>query len=119
VKLAPEHSQAFWSSGASCGPAPALAMRDFVAEARVSGDWSKVETLVDEITAASLPIVCYGNMIMFQEHNVTLEKERMAAAGWMKPGPNRPPYHVPSDQAVEFARIGGNAWAKLQQKYSA
>lgn len=118
VRLAPGHALAFWSSGASCGPAPSIALRDSVAAARASGDWSKVETITDEMAAATLPIVAYGDMITFQEQNVTLEKERMAAAGWMKPGPNRPPYHVPSDQAVEFGRIGGEAWARLQEKYS-
>jgi trans-o-hydroxybenzylidenepyruvate hydratase-aldolase len=118
VRLEPEHSRAFWSSGASCGPAPVIALRDFAEIARIGGDWSRVAKLTDEIAAATLPIICYGNMTLFQEQNVTLEKERMAAAGWMRPGPNRPPYHVPAEQAIEFARIGGKAWAELQKNYS-
>lgn len=119
VRLAPEATQAFWSSGASCGPAPVIALRDGVEAARVSGDWAQVAAISDEMAAATLPIIHYGDMVKFQEHNVTLEKGRMAAAGWMTPGPNRPPYHVPSPEALDFARIGGEAWAALQAKYSA
>jgi trans-o-hydroxybenzylidenepyruvate hydratase-aldolase len=119
VRLAPEESCAFWSSGASCGPAPVIALRNMVEEARRSADWSRVAALSDEMASATLPIICYGNMTMFQEHNVSLEKGRMAAAGWMKPGPNRPPYQLAPDQVREYARIGGEAWAKLQRQYGA
>lgn len=119
VRLAPEETQAFWSSGASCGPAPVTALRDAVEQGRQSGDWTTAATISDEMAAASLPIIAYGDMITFQEQNVTLEKHRMATAGWMNPGPHRPPYHVSSEKALEFARIGGEAWAKLQQKYAA
>ena len=117
VKLAPDSVRAFWSSGASCGPAPAIALRDAVELGRSTGDWSRASEISDDMATATLPIVAYGNMTLFQEQNVTLEKHRMASAGWMKPGPNRPPYHRPSDQALEFARTGGEAWAKLQSKY--
>lgn len=117
AKLAPDDALAFWTSGSCCGPAPAIALRDFVAQAKVDGDWSRVEALANELDAANLPIVCYGNIDMFQENNVTLEKGRMAAAGWMKPGPNRAPYHVAAPQAIEFAKRGGEAWAAMHKKY--
>lgn len=117
VRLAPEHSRAFWTSGSCCGPAPAIALRDFVEEAKVSGDWSAVQALGAELDACNLPIVCYGNITMFQENNVTLEKGRMNAAGWMNPGPNRAPYHVAAPQAVEFAKRGGEAWAAMHKRY--
>ncbi len=118
ARLAPDHCIAFWSSSAACGPAPATALRDLVASARVSGDWLAAETLSQEITAAVLPIVCYGDMAAFQVHNTALEKGRMNAAGWMKAGPNRPPYHLIPDHIAEFARTGGELWAALQQKYT-
>ncbi|WP_017776858.1 dihydrodipicolinate synthase family protein [Paraburkholderia kururiensis] len=118
VKLDPRGSVAFWSSSASCGPAPAVALRDLVAQARHSGDWSAVEELSDEMGRAVLPIVCYGDFNLFQTHNVTLEKGRMNVAGWLKAGPNRPPYHLAPPQILEFAKLGGEAWAALQEKYA-
>lgn len=118
ARLAPEQCTAFWSSSAACGPAPAIALRDGVAQARRNGDWSQVEVLSQEIGAAVLPIVCYGDMASFQVHNVALEKGRMNAAGWMKAGPNRPPYHGVPDHIAKYAQTGGEMWAALQQKYS-
>lgn len=118
ARLAPEQCTAFWSSSAACGPAPAIALRDLVAQARSDGDWSKAEVLSQEIGAAVLPIVCYGDMASFQVHNVALEKGRMNAAGWMKAGPNRPPYHGVPEHIAKYAETGGEMWAALQKKYS-
>lgn len=118
ARLAPEQCTAFWSSSAACGPAPAIALRDLVVRAKADGDWSAAETLSQEIGAAVLPIVCYGDMAAFQVHNVALEKGRMNAAGWMKAGPNRPPYHLVPERIAGFARTGGELWKELQQKYA-
>ena len=118
ARLAPGQCTAFWSSSAACGPAPAIALRDLVAQAKRDGNWSAAEALSQEISAALLPIVCYGDMTAFQVHNTALEKGRMNAAGWMKAGPNRPPYHLVPEHIAGFARTGGELWAALQKKYS-
>ena len=118
ARLAPEQCTAFWSSSAACGPAPAIALRDRVAAAKKDGDWAAAEALSQEITAAIMPIICYGDMAAFQVHNTALEKGRMNTAGWMKAGPNRPPYHLVPDHIADFARTGGELWAALQKKYS-
>jgi len=117
ARLAPEQCTAFWSSSAACGPAPTIALRNLVAQAKRDGDWSAAETLSQEISAALLPIVCYGDMAAFQIHNTALEKGRMNTAGWMKAGPNRPPYHLVPEHIARFAHTGGEMWAALQQKY--
>jgi trans-o-hydroxybenzylidenepyruvate hydratase-aldolase len=117
ARLDPETAVAFWSSSASCGPAPAIALRDLVAQAKQSGDWSKARELNDRIGLAILPTICYGNFDEFQIHNVALEKGRMDASGWMKAGPHRPPHHVVPDRIREFGRLGGEAWAELQREY--
>ncbi len=117
ARLAPEACTAFWSSSASCGPAPVIALRDRVAKARVDGDWSAAGMLSDEMAAATLPIICYGDLLEFQTHNTALEKLRMDAAGWMKAGPIRPPYHVVPEKIRQYAETGGRMWAELQRKY--
>ncbi len=117
ARLDPETAVAFWSSSASCGPAPAVALRELVAAAKVSGDWSAALALTDKMTTAALPTICYGDWEQFQIHNTALEKGRMDAAGWMVAGPNRPPYHVVPDRIKEFGRIAGESWAALQREY--
>jgi trans-o-hydroxybenzylidenepyruvate hydratase-aldolase len=48
--------------------------------------------------------------------NIVLEKERMNAAGWMKAGPCRPPYHVAPERIIEGSRTSGKMWADLNKK---
>lgn len=117
ARLDPETAVAFWSSSASCGPAPVIALRDLVAEAKRTGDWSRARALSDKIGAAVLPTIAYGDWEQFQIHNTALEKGRMDEAGWMKAGPNRPPYHVTPEHIRQFGVAGGQAWAALHQEY--
>lgn len=117
ARLDPETAVAFWSSSASCGPAPAIALRDLVTEAKRTGDWSKARALTGKITQAILPTIAMGDMNEFQMHNIALEKGRMDVAGWLKAGPNRPPHHVVPAHIREFGRLGGEAWAALQKEY--
>ena len=117
ARLDPDTAVAFWSSSASCGPAPAIALREFIAEAKITGDWSKALSLTDKMGAAVLPTICYGDWEMFQIHNTALEKLRMDAAGWLHAGPNRPPYQLVPDKIKEYGRIAGESWAALQKEY--
>jgi trans-o-hydroxybenzylidenepyruvate hydratase-aldolase len=94
-----------------------VALRDLVAEAKRTGDWSKARALHDKIGAAILPTIAYGDWEQFQIHNIALEKGRMDAAGWLKAGPNRPPHQLVPDRIREFGRQGGAAWAALQREY--
>lgn len=118
ARLDPDSAVAFWSSSASCGPAPVIALRDLIAEAKRTGDWTRAKALHDRIGAAILPTIAYGDFNEFQMHNVALEKGRMDAAGWLKAGPNRPPHHVVPDRIRELGRLGGEAWAALQREFS-
>lgn len=117
ARMQPETATAFWSSSASCGPAPAVALRDIVAEAKRTHDWKRAWQLTGKMTQAVLPIICYGDMVAFQENNVALEKGRFNVAGWLKAGPNRPPHQLVPENIREFARLGGEAWAALQKEY--
>lgn len=118
ARLDPESAVAFWSSSAACGPAPVIALRGLVAEAKRSGDWSQAAVLSDKIGTAILPTIVHGDFNEFQMHNISLEKLRMDAAGWMKTGPNRPPHHVVPERIRELGRLGGQAWAALQREYA-
>lgn len=118
ARLDPDTAVAFWSSSASCGPAPAIALRELVAQAKQTGDWSKALALSDKMTAAIMPTIAYGNFDEFQMHNISLEKLRMDAAGFMRAGPNRPPHHIVPDRIKELGRLGGEAWAALQREYA-
>ena len=117
ARMMPETCTAFWSSSASCGPAPAVALRDIVNEAKETNDWSRAWELTAKMTQAVLPIICYGDMVAFQENNVALEKVRFNVAGWMNAGPNRPPHQVIPDNIIQLASQGGEAWAALQAEY--
>jgi hypothetical protein len=54
-----------------------------------------------------------GSFKEFSTYNIALEKERMNAAGWMKAGAVRPPYHIVPEPYLENARLSGRLWAKL------
>lgn len=117
ARIDPDSAVAFWSSSASCGPAPAIALRERVAEAKRTGDWTLARTLNDQIGAAVLPTIAYGDMETFQTHNIALEKGRMNVAGFLRAGPHRPPHHLVPDHIAELGRLGGEAWAALQEEY--
>lgn len=118
ARLAPNEVTAFWSSGASCGPAPIIALRDAVEDAKRTGDWDKAAAISGELSRATAPIIAYGDMNLFQTHNTALERGRMDVAGWMKVGPNRPPYHCIPPLIADYARQGGEMWRDLQVKYA-
>lgn len=118
ARLDPDSATAFWSSSASCGPAPAIALRGLIKDAKRTGDWSAAAALSDRITQAILPTICYGDFNEFQMHNISLEKLRMDTAGFLKAGPNRPPHQLVPDRIKELGRLGGEAWAALQREYA-
>lgn len=118
ARMDPEFTTAFWTSGAVCGPNVVVGLRDEVAAAKKSGDWSKAKALSDEMARTALPLFPPGGFKEFSMYNIPLEKARMDAAGWMKAGPCRPPYHVAPESYVENAKASGRMWAELDRKLS-
>jgi trans-o-hydroxybenzylidenepyruvate hydratase-aldolase len=118
ARIAPERMNAFWSSGALCGPATAIALRDTVRAAAETGDWSEAKAIADAIRKADAGFFPRGEFAEFSKYNIGLEKERMNAAGWMRAGPCRPPYHLVPEEYLEGARRSGAAWAELHATYS-
>jgi trans-o-hydroxybenzylidenepyruvate hydratase-aldolase len=119
ARIAPEDCTAFWSGGALCGPAVQLRLRDTVAAAKKNGDWSRAKELSAAIGAASARLIPNGNFAEFSKYNIGLEKARMNAAGWMKAGPCRPPYHLVPEAYLEGARESGKMLAKLHAQLAA
>lgn len=118
ARIAPERMTAFWSSGALCGPLPALTLRDRVEEAKRSGDWKAAKQIADQINACDAGFFPRGEFSEFSKFNAGLEKARMDAAGWVHAGPCRPPYHVVPADYLDGARRSGEAYAKLNAELS-
>ena len=122
ARLDPEFCNAFWTSGAVCGPNPVIRLRDTVDKARGSGakdDWAEAHKLTGEVVQTYQTLFPNGSFKEFSMYNIGIEKARMDAAGWMKAGPCRPPYHVVPAPYLEGARESGRRWAALHQKYGA
>ncbi len=113
-----EFVDAFWSSGAVCGPTVTLKLRDLVDEARKTGDWSKAKAFSQRLAPTAAPLFPNGSFKEFSTYNIGLEKERMNAAGWMKAGPVRPPYHIVPEQYLAGARQSGEMWAAIHRELS-
>ncbi|MEW5420649.1 aldolase [Amorphus sp. 3PC139-8] len=118
ARIDPQFCTAFWTSGAVCGPAPALQLRDLVAKAAQGGDWEAPKALTNEIAATYRTLFPNGSFREFSSYNIGLEKARMNAAGWMNAGPCRPPYHLVPSAYLEGAVTSGRRWADLDRSLS-
>lgn len=118
ARIDPERMTAFWSSGAMCGPATAIRLRDSVNEAKRSGDWTHAKAISNAMRQADSTLFPRGDFAEFSKYNIGLEKARMDAAGWLKAGPCRPPYHVVPEEYLAGARKSGEAWSALHARYS-
>lgn len=121
-QLEPERAKGAWSGSASCGPAPALALRDAIR----SGDRERARELNHEINATNTkfypqvgPEAVYPEALnvrhddLYGLYTIALQKARIRGAGYIDPGPPRPPYHVAPDDLVEMAEESGREWAAL------
>lgn len=115
ARMDPEFCTAFWSGGAVCGPAVVTALRDEVERAKQTGDWTRARKLTEATGRASALLFPPGGFKEFAMYNIGLEKARANAAGWMKAGPCRPPYHLAPEPYLENARMSGRLWAEIHQ----
>jgi trans-o-hydroxybenzylidenepyruvate hydratase-aldolase len=118
ARIDPDRMTAFWSSSALCGPLPVIELRNRVVAAKKSGNWASAKALADRIAACEVGLFPRGEFSEFSKFNVGLEKGRMNAAGWMKAGPSRPPYHVLPPEYLEGAQRSGRAFAALNAELS-
>lgn len=110
----PDGVPACWSPSASCDPLPVVKLK----EALYSDDDETARELSEEI-AETYKTFFPGDDTTFHQYNVTLEKERMNAAGYLDAGPVRPPYHIAPDDIVAAARQSGRDWKDLVERVAA
>ena len=111
----PDEIVACWSGDAVCGPAPLLRLR----EAILSRDWDAAQAVHDDIAEALAPLFPGGSFEVFSGYNMQIDRAEFEAAGWITPGPLRPPYTSCPEEYLEGGRETGRRWAALQQRYAA
>lgn len=111
----PTETVACWSGGASCDPLPVVRLRDTF----LSDDLVEAEELTRRLTATYQTFFPPGGERVFRIYNVQVEKARMNAAGYLKAGPSRPPYHTMPDEFADGARTAGTRWRALADELRA
>jgi hypothetical protein len=113
--LSPETTTACWATAAAMGPEPAVAIINAV----LRNDAPRIKELNAQIAWTNEPI--HGMLEkpeLFASYNIQVEKVRIAAAGYCKPGPIRPPYDVFPEEYAAAARECGRRWAELRKRLS-
>lgn len=121
-ELAPDRARAAWSGSASCDPLPALRLRDAIQ----SGNRQTARELNHLVNATNTkfypqvgPEAVYPEALnvrhddLYGLYTIALQKARIGGAGYIEPGPPRPPYHVAPDELVEMAAESGREWREL------
>jgi 4-(2-carboxyphenyl)-2-oxobut-3-enoate aldolase len=112
AKAHPDIAVACWSGAVACGPAPVNAL----SRAILARDWVLAEEIAGKIDWALSPQFS-GGMAGFMDYSIQLGCERFSAAGYIDPGPSRPPYTWAPDELKEGSRESGRRWAQLQALY--
>lgn len=110
----PDQVLACWSGDAACGPAPLLALRD----ALQANDWDSAQVVNDDIAYAIAPLFPDGDFEVFSRYNIQIDRAEFAAAGWITPGPCRPPYTTAPDNYLACGTETGTRWKAMQTKYA-
>jgi dihydrodipicolinate synthase/N-acetylneuraminate lyase len=102
---------ACWSSSVSCGPAPTMALID----ALEAGDWERATALSTKMAHTFETLFPEGSMQVFGRHTAAIVKARMREAGFMDPGPVRPPDPATPERYLEGGRESGRRWRELAE----
>jgi trans-o-hydroxybenzylidenepyruvate hydratase-aldolase len=114
--VSPETTTACWATAAAMGPEPAVAAID----AALRNDRVALNAIDAEIAWANQPIHdILAKPDVFASYNIQIEKIRIEAAGYCKPGPVRPPYNLIPEGYAEAARECGRRWATLRERLHA
>ena len=120
VGLAYEFAQISPASQTTCwmpsvGPQVGIALMKALAD----GSAPQAKAVADDIAWANEPHhMITGSQDVFASYNIQMEKILMAASGYCKTGPIRPPYNVMPEDFRKAATEGGQRYAKLREKYS-
>lgn len=113
AKRAPTTTTGCWATAAAMGPEPSIVLM----EALQTGDAAAVEKAAADIAWANEPVAhLFADQELFASYNLQIEKTRIAAAGYCRPGPIRPPYnHLPEPYA-DASRECGERWRELRAR---
>jgi dihydrodipicolinate synthase/N-acetylneuraminate lyase len=113
AQISPDSQTTCWIP--SVGPQVAIALM----KALASKNAEQAKAVAADIAWANEPHhAITGSQEIFASYNIQLEKVLMAASGYCKTGPIRPPYNVMPDDFRKAATEGGQRYAKLREKYS-
>jgi len=103
-----------WSTTATCGPEPVLYMRDVL----LANDLTEGRWIAERILWAHEPFIVSRDFPEFARYNIQLERLRYEAAGYIKPGPSRPPYYMDllPEQHVESTLEHVRRWQQVRQE---
>ncbi|MQY11080.1 Trans-O-hydroxybenzylidenepyruvate hydratase-aldolase [Streptomyces sp. RB5] len=110
---APRTTTACWATAAGMGPEPSIALMD----ALTRGDTKAAQKAAADIAWANEPLAhLFADQEIFASYNTQIEKARIAAAGYCRPGPARSPYHhLPQEYAAASAACG-ERWRELRAR---
>lgn len=113
---APETTTACWATAAGMGPEPSIAVMD----ALTRGDMVAADKAAADIAWANEPVApLFADPEVFASYNIQIEKARIAAAGYCRPGPARSPYHhLPEKYSAASAECG-ERWRELRARLAA
>ncbi len=103
---------AIWSTSASMGPEPMVALADAIQK----DDEKRVTEICADLR--TVPMFTPGlDFADFPKYNAQWEKARFRAAGFIKCGPSRAPYQDLPEPWAKSAEANGKGWAELRKKY--
>lgn len=108
--ISPDTTKSCWATAAAMGPKPAIAIMDAV----LAGDAEAINKHAAAIAWANEPIApILKNPEVFAQINIQMEKIRIEAAGYCKPGPVRSPYNEMPQEYSDACKECGRRWASL------
>jgi dihydrodipicolinate synthase/N-acetylneuraminate lyase len=114
-ELSPGTTKACWSTAASMGPEPAMALMRAIA----AGEIDRAKAIAKDLAwAGSAMEGVTQKPELFASLNIQMEKIRIDTAGYTKTGPIRPPYQIIPDEYAAMARENGERWKTLRPKYA-
>jgi dihydrodipicolinate synthase/N-acetylneuraminate lyase len=114
VRKHPDKALACWSMSIACGPVTV----NRLAEAIARQDWSAAEPISEKIKWAVAPMFEKGGLDAYQDYSIPLGHVRFAAAGYIDPGPTRPPYTIAPDDLIECCRESGLRFRQLREEFA-
>lgn len=123
-ELAPDRARAAWSGSAACDPLPALRLKNAI-QSRKREAARRLNHRINATNTKFYPEV--GPAAVYPEalnvrhddlyglYTIALQKARIGGAGYIEPGPPRPPYHSAPDDLLEMAAESGREWRELAE----